>query len=136
MNIDQIQGDVLTRLTSVSDFNTSVGGRVYANQAPQDITYPYCTFFIFGAPQTRDSENLYEDFRLQIQIHQNVNNSGFEVTNSIASKLTALMDNTETTFTFTNYDLIRIDRDVNLTLPLENDIERYQIDYLINLQGK
>lgn len=135
MSVHQdIQNGIWNKFNTVNDFNTAIGNRLYFTQAPQSPTFPYAVAFLNYNPQDRDSENLFENLRLQIQIFQDPNITSPESVNSIADKAMNLFDNSEGTWTITNYELIRIDRDFNQPIPIEENIDRYQIDYLMDLQ--
>jgi len=131
-----IEVGIYTRAVgAANDFRTSIGSRFYFHEAPQSPTFPYAVAFLFYNPQGRDSETLFENVRLQIQIFQNPDGSSPEAIEAIADKCMAQFDNSEGGWTVSNYTLIRIDRESNNMVPIEENIKRYQIDYLLEFQG-
>lgn len=92
----------LTTKFSGSAFSTSVGGRIYLDQAPVGTAFPYCVFFIVtGSPDNTFREKL-EDVMIQFSIFSTSQGAG-EVS-GIYNNLKTLLD--EGALTVTGYSLM------------------------------
>ena len=75
---------IQTRRTASSNFNTSIGGRLYFVKAPQTPVFPFVKYFIFNHSldqyfnAANDSTQVIDDLTCQFNIHSNTINSSSE----------------------------------------------------------
>lgn len=104
---------------SGSTLSTAIGGRLYAYEAPQNTTYPYCVFEQISGGKDRDFTDVQEDVLVQFKIVDN-SNTVATVTDA-ETKLFALFD--EPTLTVTGYTNILIERQNNNLLKTQSELD-------------
>lgn len=104
---------------SGSTFSTAIGGRLYAYEAPQNPTYPYCVFEQISGIKDRDFLDKLEDVLIQFML---VDSADAVATIADAeTKMYALFD--EATLTVTGYTNIFMERQSNNLLKLRDEID-------------
>jgi hypothetical protein len=102
----------LVNKTSGSDFSTDIGGRFYAEMAPQEADYPHCIFSIVtNNPEYTFSED-YEETTIQFSLYS-ISAGVTEITDMFKD-LTALFD--ECSLTITDQTLIWMVRQTTTTM--------------------
>ena len=97
-----------TKLTTSNTFSTAVGGRIYFSEAPQNVDFPFCVFsLVDNTPDWTFSSNI-ENFIMQISLYSS-SRSDAEI-QDMYTKLVALMNYKESTFSVTGYSFIFLKR--------------------------
>jgi len=96
MNPINIFTAIVTKLTG-SSFTTDVGGRFYADIAPDEAEFPYCVFSVIdGNPEYTFTET-FENLTIQFSLYS-ISDGLAEIT-SMFEHLTSLFDNCSLTIT-------------------------------------
>lgn len=80
-----------------SNFSTAIGGRFYADVAPEGCEYPYCVFSIVSSNPDYTFTERFEDTTIQFSLYS-ISESVAEMT-ALYGYLTALFDECEMTIT-------------------------------------
>ena len=107
-----------------STFSTAIGGRLYAYEAPQTPTYPYCVFQQISGLQDRDFHDKLEDVQLQFTLVDSAD--ALATIGDAETKLFALFD--DAVLTVTGYTSVLMDR-VNNNLLKAHEDEDDKISY-------
>lgn len=106
---------------SGSTLSTAIGGRLYAYEAPQAPTYPYCVFQQISGLQDRDFGDRLEDVLVQFTVVDSADSTA--TIGDAETKLFALYD--DTTLTITGYTCVSMDRvSNNLLKPHEDEDDK------------
>lgn len=119
---------IYNRGTDSSDFNTAVGGRLYAFKAPQEATFPYCVFHEISETYdfTMALSNEFEDILIQFNIFSD-KNSPSEV-GTICGYLKARFD--WCALTVSGYTCLKMEREWAHRMYLsEEAIWQYAVQY-------
>lgn len=71
-------------LNPTEGFYLDIGGRMYLNVAPQEVTFPYCVYFSVADDSNPDFTDEHEEFEIQFNIFSQ-NNSALEAGNLLES---------------------------------------------------
>lgn len=104
---------------SGSTFSTAIGGRLYAYEAPQVPTYPYCVFEQISGFQDRDFGDRLEDVLFQFTIVDSADSVA--TIGDAETKLFALYD--DATLTITGYTSITMERTNNTLFKRGEEID-------------
>ena len=116
--IDTIFKGIMDKFSG-STFSTAIGGRLYAYEAPQNPTYPYCVFEQISGFKDRDFTDVQEDVLVRFKI---VDSSNTVATVADAeTKLFALFD--EATLTVSGYTNILMERQNNNLLKMQDELD-------------
>ena len=110
---------IMTKFSG-SDFSSDVGGRIYLDQAPDGVEFPYCCFFIVtGSPDKTFTEH-YTDTLIQFSLFS-ASAGAAEIT-TMYKDLKALFDECALTIppTGTATDTLIWMREANLTTMVED----------------
>lgn len=119
---------------TVNSFGTSIGDRFYFDNAPENVSLPYCVARINNAQPSRDSNTDFRRPRLELNIWQGRDNPS-KLVFLIASELQDLFDNRQ--LTFDDYHHIGVMDFVNaIPLDFEENNSRYFVEYTIEMQEK
>ena len=102
-----------------STFSTAIGGRLYAYEAPQNPTYPYCVFEQISGFKDRDFLDKLEDVLVQFKIVDS--SDGLTTITDAETKLFALYD--EASLTITGYTHILMERQSNNLLKMQSEVD-------------
>lgn len=102
-----------------STFSIAIGGRLYAYEAPQVPTYPYCVFEQISGIQDRDFGDRLEDVLLQFRLVDSAD--AMATIGDAETKLFALFD--DTTLTITGYTSITMERTSNILFKEGKDVD-------------
>lgn len=102
-----------------STFSTAIGGRLYAYEAPQVPTYPYCVFEQISGFKDRDFLARLEDVLIQFKIVDSAD--GITTIADAETKLFALYD--EAALTITGYTHILMERQSNNLLKMQSEVD-------------
>ena len=117
--IETILKGIYDKFTAANTFNTAIGGRLYAYEAPQNPTYPYCVFEQISGFKDRDFLDRLEDVLVQFTI---VDSADTVATIADAeTKMYSLYD--EAALTVTGYAHILMERQSNNLLKLRDEID-------------
>lgn len=115
---------------SGSDFSTSIGGRLFIGEAPQESTFPYCVYYLITNTPDDTLMESGEEFTIQFNIFSE-SNSPTEACN-IYEYLKTLYDHTS--LTITGYNHTHTWRTfATLTKDEEDDIWQYSVEYRIRI---
>ena len=106
--IDTIFKGIMDKFSG-STFSTAIGGRLYAYEAPQNPTYPYCVFEQISGFKDRDFTDVQEDVLVRFKIVDSSNTVA--TVDDAETKLFALFD--EATLTVSGYTNILMERQNN-----------------------
>ena len=82
--MNSISTAIYSRGTASSNFNTSIGSRLYFVKAPQNPVFPYVRYFLFNHSydcffnSVSDQTQAIDDITCQFNIHSNTINSSSE----------------------------------------------------------
>jgi len=130
---------IQTRGTASSNFNTSIGGRLYFVKAPQIPVFPFVKYFIvnhsldqyFNA--VNDSTQVIDDITCQFNIHSNTIGSSSEA-GTILIYLRSQFDNCSLSITGYNSHKMRL---TNIFGPFwieEDESWTYALEYYVTIQ--
>lgn len=102
---------------SGSAFSTAIGGRMYAYEAPQVPTYPYCVFEQISGIQDRDFGDRLEDVLVQFTVVDSADSTA--TIGDAETKLFALYD--DTTLTITGYACVTMERTNSVLLKSQKE---------------
>lgn len=122
---------IKNKLTSSSDFNTNIGGRVYFQQSPDKPTFPYCVYSIFVDTNSFDSGNQWEEPFIQFSLFDDSRDGGV-IIDGLTSNLIDLLYNT--VLTFDNYTQIAFERIAKRNIPTERKIWHKVLEYRIEME--
>ena len=111
---------MLNLLTSIygkfsgSALSTSLGGRIYLDQAPDGCEYPYCVYFVVSGVPSRTFTEHYTETLIQFSLFS-ASSSATEITGMYAD-LKSLFD--ECSMTITGSTLVSM-KEQNLTTMME-----------------
>ena len=126
----ELKAAIYTKLTSSSDFNTNIGGRVYFGQSEDSPTFPYCVYSVFADTNSFDSGNQWEEVFVQFSIFDEGSNSiNLDL---LTSNLIDLLYNT--TLSFSNYTQIQFVRIAKRNLYSEEKIWHKVLEYRIEME--
>lgn len=128
---------IMTKLSG-SSLATAIGSRLYADEAPQNTTFPYVVFFIVSANQQDTFSYKVDDVLIQFSIFSN--SPGLTEITGIYNNLIALFDDAALTISGkTQIWMIR----QNLTTMVDeiptsdsnNIVRHWAVDYSVMVQG-
>lgn len=122
--------------TAGSALSTTVGGRIYLDQAPAGTEFPYVVFFIVSATPDRTFTERYTDTLIQFSLFSS-SESAVEIT-TMYSNLQSLFD--ECALTVTGSTLVWM-REQNLTTMVDDittangtsSVRHYAVDFEVYL---
>ena len=120
-----------------SDFSSSIGGRFYADIAPEGCEYPYCVFSVVSSNPDYTFTEEFEDTTIQFSIYST--DQGVTEITTVYSNLISLFD--ECTLSISGETFIWMTRE-NVTTLLDAidtpegtlGLRHWAIDYLIQRQ--
>lgn len=107
---------IMTKTTG-SAFSTGVGGRIYLDEAPEGVAFPYVVFFIVSSTQDKTFTEHYTNSLIQFSLLST--SSGATEITSMYNNLQALFD--ECSLTVTGSALVWM-REVNLLTSVEAEV--------------
>ena len=124
-------------ILSASTLSTYVGGRIYAESAPDNADYPYVVYFIVSGYQDDDFKAESDDYILQFSLYSS-SASMTEITTMYEHLKTAMDD---ASITITGDTCVWCYRQ-NLTTMIENvkldedndKLKHWAVDYSIHVQ--
>lgn len=108
-----------------------LNGGFWYIEAPQDVSYPYAVLSFVNNPFSRDSENKFEEYYIQINIYSK---SGTEI-ETIKENVVSLFDDSESNYLLDSYYFERIERQFANARKLD-DVYQISIQYKIELTKK
>lgn len=115
--IETILKGIFDKFSATNDFKTAIGSRLYAYEAPQNPTYPYCVFEQISGLQDRDFLDKLEDVLVQFTLVDSADS--IATIADAETKMFALFD--DATLTITGYTHITMDRQSNQLLKLNDE---------------
>jgi hypothetical protein len=100
MKGNELNSALLAKLKITSVFNTSVGGRVFVNQAPLGTATPYCVINTPSDASIQDTGNEYENVIIQFDILTEEKTGA--IAGRIRSELEDLLDGAKSSLTVEN----------------------------------
>jgi hypothetical protein len=132
---------LLTGITSKmagSALATTVGGRIYLDEAPEGVAFPYVVFFPVNGRQVDTFKNKLDDILIQFSLFS-TSKSATEIT-TMYNNLTALFDDAALSITgYTHIWMIRENFTTiveQFTTPTgEASCKHWSVDYSILVEG-
>lgn len=66
--IETLLKGIYDKFSATNDFKTAIGGRLYLNEAPQDVIYPYCIYEVVSNTPDRTFTETFEDLLVQFTL--------------------------------------------------------------------
>lgn len=112
--------------------------KLFFNEAPMFLpeyattktTFPYVVFDILPITTERDSASKFYSFIVQFRIAALTQ----EDAENIMNELVSLIEDSESTFTFTDYSVIRIDKQPVIALGKIQNVFNIVVPYLFNIE--
>ncbi len=60
---------IYTKFSTSNDFNTSVNGQLFENEAPEGTEYPYAVYSIVSAPKEKTFSEEYTNTLIQLSLY-------------------------------------------------------------------
>lgn len=116
-----------------TDLHTTVGGRIYDQEAPQGVTRPFATVSIITyQPEYWFRSERFEDAVLQVSAFAETHLAAYNLFDDI----TATLDDIHPTLTVTGYRVHRFERSVaNIVKDPDEDIWQVNVDYRVELEA-
>lgn len=126
---------IFAKMTSATALYTSIGGRLFKGQAPQDAEFPYIVYFLVSDIPEKNFSDAYENVLIQFSIFSAA--SGTTEIEDIYTNLKALYD--ECSLTITGSKLIWMRRQNAVLFVVDQEVItggirtcwHYAVDYEI-----
>lgn len=127
ISISAIWNGLYAHLTGTSDFNTSVGGRVYLTNAPDNPTLPYAVVTVVDDVPLEGFDLLGYETRVQIDVYADLDSPRdcMDVADDLRARLH------RTNFTISGADNMGAEMDVQRGAEREDERYRVSADYII-----
>lgn len=99
--MNNLLSGLMTKLTG-SALSTYVGGRIYLDEAPEGVVFPYVVFFIVTSSKDKTFSEEYREALMQFSLFS-TSASATEIT-TMYNNLSSLLD--ECSLTITGYTLV------------------------------
>jgi len=111
-------------------FKTAISSRLYFHIALQGAALPYVVYDLLPINQDRDTVNKFYNFIVQFI----VSSSAISECETVAGYLTDLLEDSESTLSFTGYSTIRIEREPQVNLGQIDNVWNIAVPYRVQLQ--
>ena len=127
---------IYSKFSAANTFNTYIGGRMYLEEAPQGVTWPYATFHMDNAVHEWQFKTDYYDVSILFNLFSNDSDASEVLT--MHDYLTDLYDDSLLTITGHSH-VYSIERFGTLAKEFDNNLKRniwqYSVEYGVYIKA-